>query len=95
MIENLDDAGGLVLDTAKGRRVLPLEPRLLSQNPAENNSEEHSSSIKQFQGHKSVASLQQYPNNRISECVFVLHIGFGGGVMGPSKSSSWHIGLLP
>ena len=34
-IEDLDDAGGLVLDTAGGRRVLLLEPGLLSRIPAE------------------------------------------------------------
>ncbi|MBE9556150.1 MAG: hypothetical protein IMF08_04775 [Proteobacteria bacterium] len=34
-IEDLDDAGGLVLDTANGRRVLLLEPGLLSRIPAE------------------------------------------------------------
>jgi biotin-(acetyl-CoA carboxylase) ligase len=34
-IEGLDDAGGLILDTAGGRRVLPLEPGLLSRNSAD------------------------------------------------------------
>jgi biotin-(acetyl-CoA carboxylase) ligase len=34
-IEDLDDSGGLVLDTAGGRRVLPLEPDLLSRIPVE------------------------------------------------------------
>ena len=31
-ILDLDDSGGLVLDTAKGRRTLPLEPGLLARN---------------------------------------------------------------
>lgn len=35
-IEDLDDSGGLVLDTAGGRRVLPLEPDLLSRIPVGN-----------------------------------------------------------
>ena len=34
-ILDLDESGGLVLDTAKGRRVLPLEPGLLARNPAD------------------------------------------------------------
>ena len=34
-ILDLDDSGGLVLDTAKGRRLLPLEPGLLARNPAD------------------------------------------------------------
>ena len=33
-ILDLDESGGLVLDTAKGRRVLPLEPGLLAGDPA-------------------------------------------------------------
>ena len=32
-IEDIDGSGGLVLDTAGGRRVLPLEPQLLARNP--------------------------------------------------------------
>lgn len=32
-IEDLDDSAGLVLDTSAGRRVLPLEPDLLAQDP--------------------------------------------------------------
>ena len=32
-IEGLDDTGGLSLDTASGRRILPLEPDLLVQSP--------------------------------------------------------------
>jgi biotin-(acetyl-CoA carboxylase) ligase len=32
-IEDLDDSGGLVLDTASGRQTLPLEPGLLAKNP--------------------------------------------------------------
>ena len=34
-ILDLDDSGGLVLDTAAGRRTLPLEPGLLTSNPAD------------------------------------------------------------
>lgn len=34
-ILDLDESGGLVLGTAKGRRVLPLEPGLLARNPAD------------------------------------------------------------
>jgi biotin-(acetyl-CoA carboxylase) ligase len=34
-ILELDESGGLVLDTAAGRRTLPLEPALLARNPAD------------------------------------------------------------
>ena len=34
-ILDLDDSGGLLLDTATGRRVLPLAPGLLARNPAD------------------------------------------------------------
>lgn len=34
-IENFDDSGGLLLDSAKGRRVLALEPGMLAKNPAD------------------------------------------------------------
>ena len=34
-ILDLDESGGLVLDTAQGRRALPLEPGLVARNPAD------------------------------------------------------------